>query len=138
MLLADSGTGKTSFVLNYYSHNARRPKRKRHNLALVPLGSNDADELIQNSVAPEDTVIFLDALDEDVKAIEDHHGRIIELMEMCRNFKRVIVTCRTQFFPKDEEIPVETGIARLGPARPERRVHMSFGSCIFLHLMITM
>jgi hypothetical protein len=110
LILADSGTGKTSFVLNYYVHNAHRSKRKRHKLALVPLSLRHADELIKNVPEQEqgETVIFLDALDEDTKAIEDHHARVRSLMESCSRFKRVIITCRTQFFPTDEEIPVET------------------------------
>src|SRR5438105_9822045 len=33
-LLADSGMGKTSFVINYYAHNMR--KRRRRRLAVVP------------------------------------------------------------------------------------------------------
>jgi hypothetical protein len=37
ILLADSGMGKTSFVLNYYVHHWR--KRKRFGLALVPSAS---------------------------------------------------------------------------------------------------
>jgi len=117
LVLADSGMGKTSFVLNYYTHNARRPQKKRHHLALVPLGVKDADELIAGVPDQEDTVIFLDAFDEDVKAVADYHSRIRTLMDKCRKYKRVIITCRTQFFPRDEEIPVETGIARIGPRR---------------------
>jgi hypothetical protein len=115
LVLADSGTGKTSFVLNYYVHNANRSRRKRHPLALVPLGIIDADQLIAAVPNPEDTAIFLDALDEDIKAIEGHRARIDALMQATRRFRRVIITCRTQFFPSEEEIPVETGVARLGP-----------------------
>jgi len=117
LLLGDSGTGKTAFVLNYYAHNARRPKTKRQTLSLVPLGDKNADELIAGIPDPDETVVFLDALDEDVRAIADHRLRIRELMDACRKFRRVVVTCRTQFFPRDEEIPVETGIARLGPRK---------------------
>src|SRR3990172_8692445 len=36
-LLADSGMGKTSFLLNYYARHIRKRKRK-FELALVPLG----------------------------------------------------------------------------------------------------
>ncbi len=39
-------------------------------------------------------------------------------MLACHQFKRVLITCRTQFFPKEEEIPRETGIARVGPRKP--------------------
>jgi len=117
LVLADSGTGKTSFVLNYYAHNARRPKFTPHRLAIVPLGAKDADELIARVPDQEETVIFLDAFDEDTRAIEDHGARIRALMDACRKYRKVVITCRTQFFPKEEEIPVETGILRLGPRK---------------------
>ncbi|CBN57514.1 MULTISPECIES: NACHT domain-containing protein [Kamptonema] len=117
LILADSGTGKTSFVLNYYAYNLRRSQNKSQNLFLVPLGLKDADTQISEYENKNETVIFLDALDEDTKAIEDHRTRIRYLMDACRDYKRVIITCRTQFFPNDEEMPVETGIARLGPRK---------------------
>lgn len=115
LLLADSGMGKSSFVLNYYARNQQLRKRQR--LAVVPLGIPDADEYITKIDNKRDTVIFLDAFDEDTKAIKDHRGRLLELMHACRQFKRVLITCRTQFFPRDEEIPRETGIARVGPRK---------------------
>lgn len=117
LLLADSGMGKTAFALNYYARNQRLPKRKRQRLAVVPLGIPDADEYIAKVTDQQNTVIFLDAFDEDTKAIKDHRQRLMELMHACRNFRRVLITCRTQFFPKDEEIPRDTGIARVGPRK---------------------
>jgi hypothetical protein len=118
LLLADSGMGKSSFVLNYYARNQRLSKRKRRRLAVVPLGIPNALGEISKIENKRETVIFLDALDEDVKAIQDHRGRLIEIMQACVQFKRVLITCRTQFFPKDEEIPTETGIAKVGPRKP--------------------
>jgi hypothetical protein len=126
LILADSGTGKTSFVLNYYAYNARKTKRKRHTIALVSLGMKNADERIKAVPDKYNTVIFLDALDEDVKAIEDHRSRIAKVMELCSDFKRVIITCRTQFFPSDEEIPIETGIMRLGAIRAGEKKQYEF------------
>ncbi|MCP4688613.1 MAG: hypothetical protein GY859_11220, partial [Desulfobacterales bacterium] len=35
----------------------------------------------------------------------------------CKKFRRIIITCRTQFFRKDEEIPLDTGILRIGPRK---------------------
>lgn len=118
LLLADSGMGKSSFVLNYYARNRKRRRGKRLRLAVVPLSMPDADAEIARIENPSGTVIFLDALDEDTKAIQDHRKRLAELMEQCRKFKRVLITCRTQFFPSDEEIPRETGIARFDPRKP--------------------
>lgn len=115
LLLADSGMGKSSFVLNYYARNQRLPVRKRHRLAVVPLAIPDADEYLGKIADVFNTVIFLDAFDEDTKAIQDHRQRLLDLMRRCRHFKRILITCRTQFFPSAEEIPRETGIARIGP-----------------------
>lgn len=116
LLLGDSGTGKTSFMLNYYAYNyTQRTKRKRQKLYIVPLGIPNADALIEKCEDKPNTSILLDAFDEDTKAISDHHKRMNNLMASCQSFKRVIITSRTQFFPMDEEIPTETGIARIGP-----------------------
>lgn len=124
LLLADSGMGKSSFVLNYYAHNQKMPKRKRQRLAVVPLGISNPEDYIAKIQEPQRTVIFLDAFDEDTKAIEDHRERLFELMQVCASFKRVLITCRTQFFLKDEEIPRETSIIKFGPRKPgEPRIY---------------
>jgi predicted NACHT family NTPase len=100
LILADSGMGKTSFVLNYFFQNSRRSKNKRHQIVVVPLGIKNPDELINQIPDQEDKIIFLDAFDEDVEAIKGHRQRIVDLMEKCKKFEKVIITCRTQFFPK--------------------------------------
>ena len=120
IVLADSGMGKTCFVLNYYaSHWRHWLKRNRFDLHLVPLGLQNADKLIEKipDDVSHDTVLFLDGLDEDMRAIEDHRARVGELLKLTRRFRTVLITCRTQFFPKDEEIPNETGIAKVSKRR---------------------
>jgi len=113
LLLADSGMGKTSFVINYYAHNLR--KRRRRRLAVVPLAIPNALDEIAKIDGKKDTVIFLDAFDEDPKAIRDHRARLDELMTACSAFNRVLITCRTQFFASDEEIPKDTGVMIVAP-----------------------
>jgi hypothetical protein len=58
-------------------------------------------------------VLFLDALDEDTLAIVDHRQRILDLCEQTKEFRRVLMTCRTQFFPRAEEEPRRTGVVKL-------------------------
>ena len=113
LILADSGIGKTSFVLNYYVHNERR-RSSRHDIVLVAFGKGDADKRIKGVENKEQKVIFLDALDEDILAVNNIENRVHELMQLCCDFKKVIITCRSQFFKNDEEIPKETGIAVIG------------------------
>ncbi len=141
ILLADSGMGKTSFVLNYYAYHWRHwRKRARFDLAIVPLGIKDADSHIeellnaksndkqtQRIADPKNTVLFLDALDEDTRAIQNHRARLVQLLELCRDFRQVLITCRTQFFLKEEEIPRETGMIRIGTTSAgQSREHMFY------------
>ena len=109
ILLADSGMGKSSFVLNYYAANRLRSRTKRFRLAVVPLGHPDTSEYIKKIELKRETVLLLDAFDEDPAAITNYHARLDELMLMCTQFRRVVITCRTQFFPRETEIPTRAG-----------------------------
>lgn len=125
ILLADTGMGKSSFVLNYYACHLRRSRRK-FEIALFPLGIPDVDKRISDVKNQSNTVLFLDALDEDTLAIVDHAERLRNLLDLTRNFRKVLITCRTQFFPKDEEIPQETGIVKLGPRKAGEKAEYLF------------
>ncbi len=116
IILADSGMGKTTLLLNYYARHLRQ-RRPLFRLAIVPLGSRDADNEIEKIDNRSQTVLFLDAFDEDTLAIQDHKARLVTLLELTKDFKHVLFTCRTQFFEKDDEIPKETGIIRIGTTR---------------------
>ncbi len=114
ILLADTGMGKSSFLLNYYARHLKRSRRK-FEVALFPLGIPDVEERISKVDQSANTVLFLDALDEDTQAIVDHAERLKDIIEVTKNFKKIVITCRTQFFPKEEEIPKETGVVKVGP-----------------------
>ena len=81
IFLADSGMGKTSFFLNYYAEQQRRWwKPRSHEPALVPLNRPEADEWIGKIEKPENTVLCLDALDEDRKAIEARISTLVSVL----------------------------------------------------------
>ena len=62
ILLADSGMGKTSALINYYAWHLKR-WRKPFKLALMPFGIPEADERIAAITERSGTILFLDALD---------------------------------------------------------------------------
>ena len=115
-LLADTGMGKTSFLLNYFARHLRRI-RKPYKMTLLPLNVPKLKERLKKISNPAKTILLLDAFDEDVEAIRDHIARLSVIMELTRDFKKIVITCRTQFFPRDEEIPVETGLLKSGPRK---------------------
>jgi hypothetical protein len=122
IILADSGMGKSSFVLNYYARHLRSGKRMRSGkrgfaLELIPLGSPNAESQllkISKRKQRDQLVVILDALDEDTRAIGDHRGRMGQLLAYTAGCKHVLITCRTQFFLSEDEIPKQTGIMRVG------------------------
>lgn len=50
-------------------------------------------------------------------AIEGYQKRISDLIDATIGFREVLITCRTQFFTRDEEIPLETGLLKFSPTR---------------------
>ncbi len=107
IILADTGAGKTSLLINYFIRE--RGKSKGHTIAILWLAHNDTDFKISSIKDPQRTILVLDAFDEDPKAITDHQARITDLISKCSEFMKVIITCRSQFFSNDGEIPDRTG-----------------------------
>jgi len=121
ILLADSGMGKTTFSLNLYrKYNSfwrYLLGKNKYDISLIPLGYDNADQHIselKNNNAHLNTILILDALDEDNNAIVNSNNRIRELIDLTKEFRFVIITCRTQFFNNENLEPKSTNIPRLG------------------------
>ncbi len=117
LLLADSGMGKSSFALNYYACNQRKYPWRRSRLFVVPLGHPQAAAAIRSIADKHRTILFIDAFDEDPRAARDYRSRLDGLIKECSLFRRVLITCRTQFIPRDDEIPSQTGVVKVGPLK---------------------
>lgn len=48
---------------------------------------------------------MLDAFDEDIKAVTDYDKRLQEILALTWKFRTIVITCRTQFFPTEKEVP---------------------------------
>lgn len=134
LILADAGMGKTTFMVNLYLGYVSRPLKnlfrvnEDQGMKLFPLGSPDIWKDIEKIENKRDTILLLDAFDEDVKAVDNYDARMKEILETTKEFKQIVITCRTQFFPSDKEIPDDTGYTTFGGEQESykfQRVYLS-------------
>jgi Leucine-rich repeat (LRR) protein len=116
LVLADSGMGKTTFLINLYIQYSKKRFLKKYRIKIIPLGYSFSDDEIDqiNSDDHSSTILLLDAFDEDSKAVLNYEIRMMTLLQKTNKFFKVIFTCRTQFFPNQEDEPKETGIQKFG------------------------
>ncbi|MBD3308768.1 DUF1566 domain-containing protein [candidate division KSB3 bacterium] len=130
IVLGDSGMGKTTFLINLYLRYIEQFFGAKYQIKLFPLGFPGIDEELAK--IPDDerrqTILLLDAFDEDIQAVHDYKTRMNDLIHMVLHFREVVITCRTQFFPSEEEEPKETGVLRYsgdGGDRVFRKLYIS-------------
>jgi formylglycine-generating enzyme required for sulfatase activity len=98
-ILADAGMGKTSLLVMLKLAHILAFWPKGYDCLLLKLGP-DTLKAISEQANKANTILLLDALDEDPTAWGRFEERLIELLLETKNFRRVLITCRTQFFPE--------------------------------------
>jgi uncharacterized protein YjbI with pentapeptide repeats len=103
-VLSDAGMGKTSLLMMIHLHYLSRFWPSQFSSVLLKLGPDTLDRIdaLQNRG---NTILLLDSLDEDPTSWGNPEARIIDLLAHTTKFRRVIITCRTQFFPKTATDP---------------------------------
>lgn len=111
LILADSGMGKTTLMLNLFEE--WRSKSRNKEMRLYHIASNKAwweiEKIKRFGKAP-DTILLLDAFDEDQKAVGNYERRLEQIIGATKDFHKIIITSRAQFFPSKKEILSETKI----------------------------
>jgi len=122
IILADSGMGKTTFLINLYLRYINQFSGTKYAIKLFPLAYPNIDAEIAKISDQEKrrTILLLDAFDEDSRALEDYTTRLHELIQKVMQFREVVITCRTQFFPTEADEPRESGVLRFGPEGGQR------------------
>lgn len=101
-VLADAGMGKTSLLMMLKLSQLLDFWPKSYDCVLLKLGENTLRKIEKHKQRAQ-TVLLLDALDEDPLAFGRIGERIQELIQATLTFRHVIISCRTQFFPKPEQ-----------------------------------
>lgn len=105
-VLSDAGMGKSSLLTMLKLSHLSRFWPGEVDFRLLKLGEDTLDELSKIQRKSK-TVLLVDSLDEDPTAWGRIEARLGELLHATKPFRQVVLTCRTQFFPKGGKTPVE-------------------------------
>lgn len=132
LILADSGVGKTTLMINLFLKYKTKVLHKglKNEIVLLPLGAPGIIQVIGEISDKRNTILILDAFDEDIEATKDYQSRLNGIMQITRDFKKIIITCRTHFFPSDKEEPHRTGVLTHNHDGEERKFHKMY-LCLF-------
>ena len=105
-VLSDAGMGKSSLLMMLKLSHLGSFWPKDLDFKLLKLGPKTL-EILEETGNRGKTVLLLDALDEDSIAWGRIEERLSELLDATKNFRQVLLTCRTQFFPKTGPAAIE-------------------------------
>ncbi|MGB8191814.1 MAG: hypothetical protein WCF67_07850, partial [Chitinophagaceae bacterium] len=111
-ILGESGLGKTTFLINLFRKYQNRLYRK-YKVKYIPLGHpNSISELEKLLESAHFTILFVDGLDE--LTINNVQGRTFnELADCFYKFRKVVISCRTQFFESEASEPFRTPFPKI-------------------------
>ncbi|HEX7772723.1 MAG TPA: hypothetical protein VF435_09915, partial [Pyrinomonadaceae bacterium] len=92
-ILADSGMGKSSVLMMLKLAHINSFWPKGYQCVLLKLGPETIAE-IESIRSKRNTILLLDALDEDPLAWDKIEDRLSDLLAASHNFRRVIISCR--------------------------------------------
>ncbi|MDD2466191.1 MAG: restriction endonuclease [Desulfobulbus sp.] len=96
ILLSDTGMGKTTLLVMIKLAHLSSFWPKNYKCVLLKIGNDTLSE-ISKIERKDETVILLDSLDEYVSPTADSNQLLTSLLDATKNFKKAIITCRTQY-----------------------------------------
>ena len=127
LILADSGMGKTTFMINLYVAYNSLSNFGKYKIKLFPFGDSrilkQIEEIAKKQDDAKNTILLLDAFDEykgllpqqvfdGLNDNERFRKCLDEIVELTRDFREVIITSRTQYFPGQENQAYELKVPR--------------------------
>lgn len=116
-IFAGSGMGKTTFTVQLFIEyiNTYKESTLPYDIFVRDLGDAKVIEEIGSlsknlGEKAHQSILLLDALDENLQASENFEDFRTKLEEVVAPFKFVVITCRSQFFFNEHEIPEYSNI----------------------------
>lgn len=111
--------GKSTFIVNFFYRYIKKYNRQNVPFQIYVLYLGDPNvfnkiETISRIESPHKSILILDALDENIKAIKNPLTYFKELEEIIDEFKIVILTARTQLFSDEHSEPSIGAIPQSG------------------------
>ncbi|VFM97812.1 MAG: hypothetical protein BECKG1743D_GA0114223_104612 [Candidatus Kentron sp. G] len=103
-ILSDAGMGKTSLLMMIKLNQLMAFWPRGFDCLLLKIGA-DTLKTVESHPDKANTVLLLDALDEDPLAWGGTKERVLALLAATTHYRRVLISCRTQFFPDTEPDP---------------------------------
>ena len=123
LVLADTGMGKTTFLINLYLRYSRKWKINPNRLVYAPFGHEQLEDFLSKFVSDpiiaSKTIVLLDGFDEDPFIGEDYSHRITEITGKLSSCRAVVITARTQLFPSEKHEPSKVGVMKFGGKKGE-------------------
>jgi len=106
LVLAGAGMGKTTFLINLYlKYMCKIFIFSEKKIELIPMGMSIDDLLkkIEKIENQRNTILLLDAFDESQDAVNDYTITLKKILDNTKDFHKIVITCRRQFFPNEDE-----------------------------------
>lgn len=102
-ILGGSGMGKSTALVNLFISYTKHYKidNMPFKIALLSLANREVLDSIRTIDNKRKTILLLDALDENIDAVTDMKEFMSNLEFACKDFRFLVISCRTQFFPDE-------------------------------------
>lgn len=112
IILGDTGTGKSAFLINSYFYLLTKLFKKGYSVLYATLRDPHALDKLTDVGNKKHTILFLDAFDESIHAATNAQKMISNVESMTKEFAKVILASRTHFFDNKSDEPTVTTVAR--------------------------
>lgn len=120
LILGESGTGKSTFLLNLYYRYMCKIFRHDYYIEYFPLGKDGILDEISKIKNQTHTILLLDGFDEAIGA-NINPENFLNTLEICTQyFAKVIISSRNNFFDSDAAMPSRVGVVPLLATQPEK------------------